>query len=68
VVDPIGASVILAIIFMSYLFLALTIMSIGLGWSMANPELTTQQQREAVLWWAWFWPYMVVRWVFVKAN
>lgn len=47
----------LAILFMSYLLLALTLMAIGLHRAFD----LTPSQRTAVIWWAWFWPYMIVR-------
>lgn len=58
---------ILALALASYALLALTLMSIGLRFLSLNPNPSTAQQRDAVIWWALFWPYMGVRWL-IKRN
>jgi hypothetical protein len=58
----------LSVALMVYLLLSMTLMHIGLGMLAVQPEVSTQKQRDAVLWWAWLWPYMLVRQLVVKVH
>lgn len=58
----------LAITMAVYLLLGLTLMNIGVGILAVQPQVSTQKQRDAVLWWAWFWPYMLARQLVLKVR
>lgn len=49
-----------------YLLLGLTLMGVGLQAASQDPKPYSQKEVNAIIWWSWFWPYMLIRALVLK--